>query len=234
MSEARSPRIPVRLQSDGSTLSTMTRTGKSADLASPWLRRPDDPWDYPRFVATASLMDPQERVLDIGCGDGSLLAFLQEEGFEHVVGVDISEVVVEWLSRFGFSAIHASLEDLDLESLGPVDVAVLSETLEHVSEFEDLLERVAARAGRVIISHPNIGYWPHRMRMLSGRFPIQWAWHPGEHIRFFTVSDLMEHFDRAGYMVLSLKAPVGAPSDLLRRWRPNLFADHVVVEVRKA
>ena len=42
-------------------------------------------------------MEPQERVLDIGCGDGSLLVFLQEQGFEHVVGVDISEVVVEWL-----------------------------------------------------------------------------------------------------------------------------------------
>ena len=68
-------------------------------LREPVAPSPDDPWDYPRFVAIASLMDPQERVLDIGCGDGSLLAFLQEQGFEHVVGVEISEVVVEWLSQ---------------------------------------------------------------------------------------------------------------------------------------
>lgn len=200
-------------------------------LSEPTAPPPDDPWDYPRFRAMASLMSQEDRVADIGCGSGSFLAFLRDRGFEDVIGVDSSVAAVESLRRHGYLAHRSALEDLDLESLGPVDVAVLSEVLEHVIAFEALLAKVATHASRVIISHPNIGYWPHRLRMLSGRFPIQWGWHPAEHLRFFTVKDLLEHLDRAGYELLSVQAPVGVPSARLRRWRPNLFADHVVFEI---
>ena len=206
---------------------------RDRSLTEPTAPPVDDPWDYPRFEAMASLMTPEDRIVDIGCGSGSFLAFLRDRGFEDAVGIDSSAAAVESLRRHGYAAHRAALEDLDPESLGPVDVAVLSEVLEHVIAFEALLDKVATQAGRVIISHPNIGYWPHRLRMLSGRFPIQWGWHPAEHLRFFTVKDLLEHLDRAGYELRSVQAPVGVPSAWLRRWRPNLFADHVVLEIRR-
>ncbi|HEY5247288.1 MAG TPA: methionine biosynthesis protein MetW [Dermatophilaceae bacterium] len=213
----------------------------SVDYEAYWLDRgvpeptepsPDDPWDYPRFLAIAALTHPGERVADIGCGGGSLLAFLRNRGWTDLVGVDVSETTVAALREYGYEAVAAPLETFDPAQLGHVDVAVLSEVLEHLVPFEDVLGRVAAHADRVIISHPNIGFWVHRWRLMTGRFPIQWGWHPGEHVRFFTVVDLREFLEREGYEVLSLTAPVGVPSRRLRERWPNLFADHVIVELR--
>lgn len=192
----------------------------------------DDPWDRPRFEAIASRIQPGERVVDIGCGSGSFMKFMRDTMPIDIIGIDTSQTVVDALADHGFACLQSPLETLDMEALGRVDVAVLADVLEHVVEFEAVLDRVVQHAGRVIISHPNIGFWPHRLRLAAGRFPLQWGWHPGEHVRFFTLRDLVEYFDRANYRVLSLQTPIGVPSPRLRARFPNLCASSVVIEIR--
>lgn len=192
---------------------------------------PDDVWDLPRYRAMAARIAPGESVVDVGCGSGSFLAYLRDLGHTRLRGVDQSAVAVESLRAHGFDAEQASLETLGSDVIGSPDVVVLSEVLEHVVGFEDALRRVAGCAGRVLLSHPNIAYWPHRLRLLTGRFPVQWAWHPAEHVRFFSVSDLLELFDREGYVVHSVRAPIGFPVASLRERFPNLLAGSVVVEL---
>ena len=192
---------------------------------------PDDVWDLPRYQAMAARIAPGESVLDVGCGSGSFLAYLRGLGHTRLRGVDTSHLAVQSLRAHGFDAAQASLETLDGEVIGSPDVVVLSEVLEHVVGFEDALRRVIACAGRVLVSHPNIAYWPHRLRLLTGRFPVQWAWHPAEHVRFFSVADLLQLFDREGYVVHSVQAPIGFPVRSLRERFPNLLAGSVVVEL---
>jgi methionine biosynthesis protein MetW len=207
--------------------------GRSRGVPEPVAPDADEPFDYPRFAAIEARLQAGERVADIGCGDGSFLAFLRDRGHRNMVGVDASAFAVDKLNSYGYEATCSTLEDLDPATLGPVDVAVLADVLEHVVDFEGVLAKVAAHADRVIVSHPNIGFWIYRLRLLTGRFPLQWGWHPGEHVRFFTVTDLLEHFDRAGYEVLSMQAPMGVPSGWLRERWPNLWAATVVVEIRR-
>lgn len=191
----------------------------------------DDPWDLPRFRAMAARITHGESVVDVGCGSGSFLAYLKSLGHTRLAGVDASRAAVESLREHGFDAVHARLEDLDCDLVGHPDVLVLSEVLEHVVPFEEALWRLSGCAGRVLLSHPNIAYWPHRLRLLSGRFPIQWAWHAAEHLRFFSVIDLLELFEREGYVVHSMQAPIGFPLAWLRERFPNLLAGSVVVEL---
>lgn len=192
---------------------------------------PDDPWDLPRFRAMAARITLGESVVDVGCGSGSFLAYLKSLGHTGLAGVDASRTAVDSLRQHGFDAVHAPLEDLDCDVVGHPDVLVLSEVLEHVVPFEEALRRLSGCAGRVLLSHPNIAYWPHRLRLLSGRFPMQWAWHAAEHLRFFSVIDLLELFEREGYVVHSMQAPIGFPVTWLRERFPNLLAGSVVVEL---
>jgi methionine biosynthesis protein MetW len=200
-------------------------------VAEPRAPQAGDQWDLPRFQAMAGRIRIGESVLDIGCGSGSFLAYLRDGGHTRLRGIDASAVAVASLRAAGFVAVQASLEHLDDEVVGRPDVLVLSEVLEHVVPFEDVLRRLVPCAGRVLISHPNIAYWPHRLRLLSGRFPIQWAWHPAEHVRFFSVTDLLHLFERERYTVLSIQTPIGFPSAPLRERFPNLLAGSVVVEL---
>lgn len=204
---------------------------RARGVAAPQAPPADDPWDLPRFRAMAARIRTDESVVDVGCGNGSFLAYLRDLGHTRLRGVDASAVAVASLREGGFEAVQAPLEELDCEVVGRPDVLVLSEVLEHVVPFEDALRRLVPCAGRVLISHPNIAYWPHRLRLLSGRFPIQWAWHPAEHVRFFSVTDLLHLFERERYTVLSIQAPIGFPIARLRERFPNLLAGSVVVEL---
>jgi len=206
---------------------------RSRGVPEPAAPSVDDPWDYPRFAAVARLLHPGERIADIGCGSGALMAFLRDRGHTNVVGVDPSAFAAAALCDWGYDARCSSVEELDARALGAVDVAIFADVLEHVVEFEAVLAKVADVVGRVIVSHPNIGYWPHRWRLLTGRFPLQWGWHPAEHVRFFTIVDLLEHLHRRGYLILSTQTPIGVPSRRLRRRFPNLLASHVVLEIRR-
>ncbi len=206
---------------------------RSRGVPEPTAPPADDLWDYPRFVAIELLLRPGERIADIGCGSGASMAFLRERGHSNVVGIDPSSFAVAALSAWGYDARCSSVEDLDPEQLGPIDVAIFADVLEHVVPFERVLAKVADHAGRVIICHPNIGYWPHRWRLLTGRFPLQWGWHPAEHVRFFTIVDLLEHLDRERYQIVSVQTPIGVPSLRLRARFPNLLASHIVLELRR-
>ena len=111
------------------------------------------------------------------------------------------------------------------------DTILISEVLEHVSEPERLLRQVQPHIReRLILTFPNIAYMPHRLRLLFGRFPVQWGWHPGEHLRFWSLSDFGWWLDQLGYEVMAIRASNGIRG-LARIW-PSLFGNQIVVIAR--
>jgi methionine biosynthesis protein MetW len=143
---------------------------------------------------------PSSTVLDLGCGDGTLLARLKEGKLCKVVGVDISPLAIEKARSKGVEAyVHDLDEPLPFDDRS-FDYVILCEVLEHLYDPIFALKeglRVARRA--MIISIPNYGYIKYRLYLLlKGRVPVikgKMNWmnvFNNDHIRLFSFADFKE------------------------------------------
>ncbi|MBI5671086.1 MAG: methyltransferase domain-containing protein [Chloroflexi bacterium] len=149
------------------------------------------PWRRKRAQVFAALVSPGATVLDLGVGDGALLRYLIEQRQVQGYGLDVSPKAVAFCRDQGLKVdladVNKPLTDYLRE---PFDYIVLSEIIEHLPDPERLLNdlRPYARQG-IIVSIPNTGFYQHRLRLVLGRFPLQWVVTPGEHLRFWTRAD---------------------------------------------
>lgn len=186
---------------------------------------------HPRFLIIARGVLDGESVLDVGCGDGSLLGYLKRTRQVRERGVDVSATGVALARAAGLDARVGLLGSPGTVEAGELfDHVVLTEVIEHVADAEGLLRQVWSHTRRSLwVTFPNIAYFPHRWRLAAGRFPVQWVVFPGEHLRFWSVPDFREWAVGAG-----LPTPVTLPSNgivfanLHRVW-PNLLANQVVM-----
>ena len=181
-----------------------------------------------RFPIIAAHLRPGESLLDIGCGEGAGLDYLQRSAKVVGRGLDISPVAIEMARARGLDVEVADITASDFRISGGYDTVLISEVLEHLAEPERVVRLVSTTVRkRLILTFPSIGYLPHRIRLLFGRFPVQWGWHPGEHLRFWTLSDYGWWLDQLGYEIEAVQASNGVRG--LARWWPALFGNQIVV-----
>lgn len=157
--------------------------GKLGSLTDFQLKRVD--WITQRIKIGSS-------VLDIGCGDGGVLFELQRRRQIVPIGIDVSNYVLEFLRSRDIQVLEMDSQDFEaIETLPVSDHVILFEVLEHTQNPERLLLAALKKAKKsVFFSFPNTGYFPYRLRLLLGSFPVQWRVHPGEHLRYWTLRDL--------------------------------------------
>jgi len=114
-----------------------------------------------------------------------------------------------------------------------IDYILMLEVLEHVQNPEDFVHKALSAANdSIFISFPNTGYIKHRLRLLFGRFPVQWRVHPGEHLRFWTLRDLEWWL---GQLKLKDKSTIhsyeGVP--ILNKIYSGMFSAAFIVEIKK-
>jgi len=148
-----------------------------------------------------SRISPDSSVLDIGCGDGAILQYMNRQKSLTVYGADYSDLALRYLASCGIEVIKLDTNAANCASSIPVvDHILLFEILEHMPDPEAFLLSVIEKARRsVFVGIPNSGYWLHRLRFLLGRFPVQWRVHPGEHVRFWTQADLRWWLNELGF-----------------------------------
>ena len=109
----------------------------------------------------AQWVQPQTRVLDLGCGDGTLLAHLKRSKAVQGIGVEISDERVLTCVQRGVHVIQQNLEDgLAMFDDQQFDIVVLSQTLQSMHNTEHLLREMTRVGREAIVSFPNFGYWP--------------------------------------------------------------------------
>jgi len=148
----------------------------------------------PDFEVIAGWVQPGERVLDLGCGDGALLKLLIETRGVHGYGVDIDDANVLASIANGINVIQSNL-DAGLAGFvdGAFDHVVLSRTLQTVRHTQEILAAMLRVGREAVVSFPNFGYWKNRLAVLGGRMPVSedlpYQWYDTPNVRFFTMLD---------------------------------------------
>ncbi len=142
----------------------------------------------------AEWITPRTQVLDLGCGDGSLLAHLRDARQCAGYGVEIADAYVLECVKRGVNVVQANLDaGLRLFPDDKFDTVVLSQTLQAVHQVEAVLREMARVGRQGIVSFPNFGHWRHALSLLGGRMPvtkqIPYQWYDTPNIHLCTPKD---------------------------------------------
>ena len=147
------------------------------------------------YEIISELIDRDTRVLDLGCGEGELLAWLAENKHVDARGVEIEGSRVRQAIARGVSVFHSDIEDAlaDLPDQA-FDYVILSQTLQESRSPLKVLREMLRVGRRAIVAFPNFGHWTVRMaQMFTGRAPktkhFPHDWFNSPNIHFFTVED---------------------------------------------
>jgi methionine biosynthesis protein MetW len=190
----------------------------------------------PDFAAIADWVRPGARVLDLGCGDGTLLRYLWRERNALGYGVEIDEAGVLACVRNGVNVIQSDLESglSDFEDRA-FDYVILSQTLQAVRHSERIV-REMLRVGREgIVTFPNFGYWKNRLQVLSGKMPISenlpFQWYDTPNIHLCTITDFEDFCAEQRVRVLERTVITGGSTV---SFLPNLLGALAVYRFQRA
>src|SRR5579864_3581393 len=188
------------------------------------------------YAIISELIEPNTRVLDLGCGEGELLDWLAHNKNVDARGVEISGPKAQQAIARGVSVFHSDLEEAlaDLPDQA-FDYVILSQTLQETRAPLKVLEDMLRVGRRAIVAFPNFGHWRVRLAHLwTGRAPktrlFPYEWYDSPNIHFLTVHDFeglvnTEHWHVERRMFLQGARTVKS--------LPNLLAEVAVFLVRK-
>jgi methionine biosynthesis protein MetW len=161
----------------------------------------------PDLAVIAENVAKGSRVLDVGCGDGSLLAALRDERDCDARGMELDpEGVADCVAK-GLSVIQGDADtDLAFYPDGSVEYAILSETLQTTKRPDRVLDELLRIGRRAFVSFPNFAHWKVRTSLLwNGRMPVTRllpvAWYETPNIHHLTITDFRAHVRERGITV---------------------------------
>ena len=152
----------------------------------------------PDLAIIAANVTPGARVLDVGCGDGDLLAVLRDERQCDARGMEIDSASVANCVARGLSVIQGDADrDLAIYPDQSFDYAILSQTLQTTHRPDQVLEHLLRIGGKAFVSFPNFAHWRVRLSLLwNGRMPVTRllpvAWYETPNIHHVTVADFRD------------------------------------------
>jgi homoserine O-acetyltransferase/O-succinyltransferase len=187
----------------------------------------------------ASLMQPDASVLDLGCGRGSLLAKLRQQGNGKLMGLELNQEDILVCLQRGLDVVQADLNSGLAPFLnGQFDYVVLSHTLQAVRDVERLIAEMLRVGRRSIVSFPNFAYYKLR-KMLgeNGRSPLssgllRHEWYNTPNIRFFSITDF-EEFCRERQIQIHERIALDTEESRVVNEDVNLLADMAIFVISR-
>jgi len=168
----------------------------------------------PDFAAIAAWIPKGASVLDLGCGDGSLLRFLRDTREVRGYGVEISDANIVACIKNGVNVIQGDLDSglSGFETLS-FDYVILSQTLQATRHTEALVQEIL-RVGRAgIVSFPNFGYWRNRLKVLRGNMPVSedlpYQWYDTPNVHLCTLHDFEDFCAKQKVQILNRRVMTG-------------------------
>ncbi|OYW61101.1 MAG: methionine biosynthesis protein MetW [Bosea sp. 12-68-7] len=190
----------------------------------------------------AEMVTPGSRVLDVGCGDGALLALLAETRNVDARGIELSREGVAGCVARGLSVIQGDADtDLTEYPDDAFDYVILSQTIQATRNPRFVLEQMLRIGRRAIVSFPNFGHWKMRSQVFFlGRMPVTdslpYAWWDTPNIHFCTIRDFVTLCDTIGAekeRAVALDAAGGRVGVSAPWWFWNLFGAQAVFLLKR-
>jgi methionine biosynthesis protein MetW len=168
------------------------------------------------------------QVLDVGCGDGVMLDYLQTDKQCSGYGIEIDDDRIPACIERGVSVIQQDMEaGLAMFENDAFDMVLCLSALQMMKNVEPILKDIARVGREAIVSFPNFAYWPHRVALLRGHMPVSkslpYQWYDTPNLRCATIHDFAELAGEVGLEVLECIAlDEGKPVDFLPNWRGSL------------
>lgn len=173
----------------------------------------------------ANWVRPGSRVLDLGCGDGALLAWLQQHRQVTGYGVEIDVENVVHCAAAGVSVLQGDLESgLADFADGSFDLVILSQTIQSMRHTEAILREMLRVGREAIVTFPNFGYWQNRWQIINGHMPVSdtipYQWYDTPNIHWCMLGDFESLCAQNAMRVLERLVMDG---ERPVRFFPNLF-----------
>jgi methionine biosynthesis protein MetW len=191
--------------------------------------------DMATHQAIAALVPQGAHVLDLGCGDGALLAYLMRARGCTGYGVEIDDTKVQACVQRGVPVLQLNLDaGLHMFDDQSFDVVLQIDTLQNLRNAEVMLQETV-RVGRLgVLAFPNFAHWPNRWQVMRGRMPVTrhlpYEWYNTPNIRVATYADFVQLVRRTGLHVVD---SFGLHDGRVRRHWPNAQASTAVFCVRR-
>lgn len=149
------------------------------------------------FKIISDLIENKSNVLDVGCGDGTLMELLKKTKNANVRGLELNKDNVKRCISKGLPVIEGNAEtELIQFPNNSFDYVILSQTLQAMMKPKDILSELLRIGSKAIVSFPNFGHWKIRLQLLiSGKMPVTeslpYTWYDTPNIHFFTIKDFL-------------------------------------------
>jgi methionine biosynthesis protein MetW len=187
------------------------------------------------YALISELIPEGARVLDLGCGDGALLAWLKSNKGVEARGVEMKRELVQQAIARGVTVYQGDLESsLKEYPDGAFDYVVLSQTLQELRQPLTVLREILRIGRHGVVAFPNFGHWRVRLsHLFSGRAPrtklFPYGWDDSPNVHFLTVQDFEESVREEGWVVERRMFVSGQTKGTLL---PNLMAEVAVYLLR--
>jgi methionine biosynthesis protein MetW len=168
--------------------------------------------DRTDFSIIADWITPGSSVLDLGCGDGTLLAYLKQQKQARGYGIEIDDEDITASIQNGINVIHMDLnEGLSEFDEDSFDYVILSLTLQAMQSPELILKEMMRVGTEGIVTFPNFGNWRSRVQLaLGGRMPVSRSlpneWYNTPNIHLCTIKDFEELCRKLGFRIIERRA----------------------------
>ncbi|MGB9992609.1 methionine biosynthesis protein MetW [Pseudoduganella rhizocola] len=189
----------------------------------------------PDLAFIAHWVKPGAHVLDVGCGDGVMMEYLQSDKQCSGYGLELADDKVLESTRRGVRVIQQDMEKgLGIFGDNSFDTVLCLSSLQMMKHVEDLLRDIVRVGREAIVSFPNFAYWPHRVALLKGRMPVSeslpYEWYDTPNVRCATIKDFRDLAEEVGLDVLEC---IALQEGRMVGFLPNLRGDLAVFRLRK-